>query len=497
MWSRTNIVAFIAALSGMAIFLILSQRLPLGLVDDAYIFLRYGRNIHDGLGAVFNPGERVEGFSSPLWTLLASLLFRLDEEPSAWIGRASFAFGLLALLLSALAARRLHIRAFWLAPLMLALSPPFLCWSASGMETACFASGLLACALAFQIEWNRQRLPWISGLLAGLLVSMRMEGILLGMATLLFLAQEPGGGHSRRKRFLAAYLSGWLPPILLLTLSRYLYFHDWLPNTFYAKAGGGGWSLMRHGLGYAGAFAVSHIAWLIPLPWLLWKWKSLEAWERLFLLIVGMTTAGIIKVGGDHFSQYRFFVPTMPLLVCLSVSGWSRLLNRLGTMKWPRPWRWAAQAALAVMLLGAGWLLPYRLNIYQRAIVFFDEVSLARDLSTIGQFFHTKKAPGVSIAVIAAGAVPYYSGLPTLDMIGLLDRHIARAPALLGTEFLGHEKSDPTYVLDRKPTYILSVEAPYPAATELVAMPRFHQEYRPVLEPWGEFTVGYWMRRIP
>ena len=36
--------------------------------DDAFISFRYARNIADGLGPVFNPGERVEGASNPLWT---------------------------------------------------------------------------------------------------------------------------------------------------------------------------------------------------------------------------------------------------------------------------------------------------------------------------------------------------------------------------------------------------------------------------------------------
>ena len=38
--------------------------------DDAFISLRYAANLLAGHGLVFNPGERVEGFTSPLWTLL-------------------------------------------------------------------------------------------------------------------------------------------------------------------------------------------------------------------------------------------------------------------------------------------------------------------------------------------------------------------------------------------------------------------------------------------
>ena len=38
--------------------------------DDGAIFLRYAENIMSGKGAVFNQGEYVEGYSSPLWLLL-------------------------------------------------------------------------------------------------------------------------------------------------------------------------------------------------------------------------------------------------------------------------------------------------------------------------------------------------------------------------------------------------------------------------------------------
>ena len=37
--------------------------------DDAFITFRYAQNLVEGLGPVYNPGERVEGYSSPIWML--------------------------------------------------------------------------------------------------------------------------------------------------------------------------------------------------------------------------------------------------------------------------------------------------------------------------------------------------------------------------------------------------------------------------------------------
>ena len=55
------------------------------MVDDAYITFRYARNLVDGLGFVYNPGERVMGTTTPLYTLLMaglSFIFRTQNFPA-------------------------------------------------------------------------------------------------------------------------------------------------------------------------------------------------------------------------------------------------------------------------------------------------------------------------------------------------------------------------------------------------------------------------------
>jgi hypothetical protein len=48
--------------------------------DDAFITFRYARNIAEGAGFVFNPGEHVLGTTSPLFTLVAAGLYVLVGE---------------------------------------------------------------------------------------------------------------------------------------------------------------------------------------------------------------------------------------------------------------------------------------------------------------------------------------------------------------------------------------------------------------------------------
>jgi len=62
-------------------------------IDDAYITYRYSENIANGLGFVFNPGERVEGTSTFLFTVLlalASLLRQNIELTARCLGTISF-----------------------------------------------------------------------------------------------------------------------------------------------------------------------------------------------------------------------------------------------------------------------------------------------------------------------------------------------------------------------------------------------------------------------
>src|SRR3954452_10819010 len=68
--------------------------------DDAYISFRYARNLAEHGQLVFNLGERVEGFTNFLWTVLLAAGIKLGVSPvvsSRFFGVA-FAVGTLALL---------------------------------------------------------------------------------------------------------------------------------------------------------------------------------------------------------------------------------------------------------------------------------------------------------------------------------------------------------------------------------------------------------------
>src|SRR2546422_5472766 len=58
--------------------------------DDAFIDLRVVHNLLHGHGPVFNPGERVEAYTSPLWVaVLAAAKTVLRPVPLEWLAVAA------------------------------------------------------------------------------------------------------------------------------------------------------------------------------------------------------------------------------------------------------------------------------------------------------------------------------------------------------------------------------------------------------------------------
>jgi len=164
------------------------------LGDDCFISFRYARHLVDGEGLVWNPGERVEGYTNFLWVLLmaGSLLAGIPPEiSSVVIGLASGAGLLLALL--GFSARRwgsddLFI---WVAPLALAANRSFTGWSSSGLETMFFTLLVFLASITYLRERERDSTtPVASSLLLATAALTRPEGALFaGIAGLFFLGE--------------------------------------------------------------------------------------------------------------------------------------------------------------------------------------------------------------------------------------------------------------------------------------------------------------------
>ncbi len=212
--------------------------------DDAWFSLRSAWNLAHGYGLVFNPGERVQAFTSPLWTLLAALPMAAGLPGFV---AALLLSGLCTLGLVALLTRRggAGPGAAALALVILFSSKAFVDYCSSGLENPL----IHLLYLGFLVRWARDPHlhPRALGLLTALLLLTRLD---LALLVLPHLAALLIGRHGLRR--LPGLLLGLLP-LLGWELFSLAYYGSLVPCTAIAKLGDAGLSrgfLLERGLAY-------------------------------------------------------------------------------------------------------------------------------------------------------------------------------------------------------------------------------------------------------
>jgi hypothetical protein len=212
--------------------------------DDAFITFRYAKNLVDGLGPVYNAGERVEGYSSPTWMLGSAAAIALGLDPvvvSKWAGLLA---GFALLVAVYLALRAFGARAWGAGLATCAVGGSFVLqlWTTAGMETPAYASlffiGLAILACAGQ---SIRGAFWASAFLAVASLT-RPEGLMFWvLAGTLYLVDVRK--HPQR---LLAY--AWPGVVIAAFFAwRLAYYGAPFANTYYVKTGGGP-DMWRQGL---------------------------------------------------------------------------------------------------------------------------------------------------------------------------------------------------------------------------------------------------------
>jgi hypothetical protein len=403
-------------------------------IDDTLINLCYSGNLAAGYGPVFNPGEHVEGFTTPAWVFLIGGLHRLGAPLLGTAHVLGIAAGSLTVvatgLVAARLAPRLGVRAGALAALLVALHPGVLFWTASGMETAAV---MLVILLAFVVS-SRTGNPGLAGLVCGIAIVTRPEAVLFTAGL---------GAAILYREGVRAAVHFAIAPLLLggaLEVFRLAYFGVPLPNTFYAKVG----LQLTHGLWYlwqfcrdgGWIFALAPLALLGPRP----------GTAALWLALVGAYCAWIVSIGGDVYAFHRFVVPVVPLLAILVALAAERLLGAR-----PR----LATAVFAVVLAAWAGSLAGSYAYARSAGRAVDGITAI--LRPIGLALRNGVPPGTHVAMVAIGSIPYFAGpdVRIVDMLGLTDAHIARAGIHVPDGIPSHAKYDNVYVFERRPELVL------------------------------------------
>ncbi|MBN1345007.1 MAG: hypothetical protein JXQ73_20100 [Phycisphaerae bacterium] len=401
------------------------------LGDDCFISLRYARNLVEGHGLVYNPGERVEGYTNFLWVvMLAGFMFvGLPPEPiCAALGIASGILILFAIIYFGARRRGATDPLIWIAPLCLAGNRTFCAWSTGGLATQFFSLLALLGVLCFVGERERQvRWPWASALLLAAATLTRPEGALFFTVALCFFVVD--AVILRRRRLLT--VAPWLVVYVLIVGThvgwRYGYYGYLLPNTFYAKVSGFWWDQSRIWLW---AFASkSNLVWICPLLVILFVLKR-DFVSILFATLVASYLGYLVYIGGDHH-EFRLATPILPYLYWLfqegawAVQDWCTARSRSTRTSLP------AGMIVGAVLVGATVLSNgNRLSLEFQKGTGIASVEGSRSYASRrieeGKFLRSLVIDGLLsgkelLAVVGAGALPYYSRLPTLDLCGLND----------------------------------------------------------------------------
>jgi hypothetical protein len=412
------------------------------IVDDAYITLIYARSLAEGHGLVYTDGLRVEGYTDFLWVLLGAAAFSLDLDPILVFRAVSIA-AVLALLLAVQAwSERLSIAPprWRIGVLLLGASGPLAYWAIGGLETSAFAA-LAFIATLWATTGGRWAAP--AGLLFFLAFLAHPDALLLAAPAGAYLALRCRDGRSPREAVAFALALGL--PLAAYWCARWAYFGDLMPNTFYAKSTFTPFQALQ-GVTYlflyapvAGFFAAFLIA--VAARRALWQRPA----HALLLAQLGAWLAYVVYVGGDFMVLFRFVVPLTPALaLLLQESVWA-----VASTSRSRHFALAAGSAVA-LATSLFWLTAGEVQDRLSTRVY-----IQRGLNELGAWFAGNTAPETTIAVSAAGAVPYFSGRPAVDMLGLNDPHIARDGRLDPRRRPAHKKYDAAYVLERAPAFIV------------------------------------------
>jgi hypothetical protein len=444
--------------------------------DDAYITFRYSRQLAAGHGPYFNPGEHVEGYTNPLLMFAAAVVIRLFGASAAppfakGLGVVSGVVCLLAVfqICRLLAARsgdadRRGAVTGVLAAGLIAASPSFAINSTGGLETTLMAAlvttGVMLGIRSAQCRRWRGAGIALAGaaltrpegaLIAGVFLSGQAVAIRAGGYGAATAARNHAAESSqvvRRHPLVVDFALVAAAAAALLAFRLVAYDGQWLPNTYYAKAGGF-WRVDAYP--YIAGGLLAPLFGVIGAGFGLAGWAAARGMRRMG---VGLIAAAIVGgclpfvTGTDWMLGYRLLMPYLPPAAVVAAVGWTALLGLLAR----RP-GWLAPTLLlaAVPIL---WACENEVRLGLMAHTRIRAEGYVAGHRALAQWLRDGAAgEGDTIALMDIGIVGFECiDQRILDITGLTDRVIAESPG----PFLRKEY-DPAYVLEAAPAFVVLV----------------------------------------
>ena len=434
--------------------------------EDAYITFRYIDNLLHGYGLVYNIGDRVEGFTHPLWLILVTIPAALGIPIRAGALLLSLGLTVASLILLTFYSKdgKGNVVALPLALVLLLIHTGFRDFSVSGLE---FPLVCLLLVWFYQSYLKHDLLgkPILHGTLLALLYLTRPELVLLILSFYVVLAWQVTRLYvlKRREHIRQTWrdiLRLSLPLVLLAGgyhLFRWLYYGAFFPNTYYAKDGlGSYWSqgirYFLHFWHYSPILLLALVGW-IGLIAVSRRFRS-QAFgsPRRYVMLAqaALLALYVVRLGGD-FMAYRFLLPSMVILVMLLSDSLNYLIQSQSRLR----------LVGMILLLGTLMFVLFPINAPQRRGFIADERQeydlyhpayralfeepVSHNWYQLGLQLRQLQERTQYPLVIAIGNIGYlgFAAGPTVtivDVFGLVDKQVAHYRQVTGTRGRpGHE----------------------------------------------------------
>lgn len=394
--------------------------------DDAYITLRYARNLIEGNGFVFNPGEWVLGITTPLWGLIGAALHLLPIQ----IEHSVLAISIIADLGTLYVTNRSFrssgkpIAATYFA-LLFAASGVLNRIGVSGMESSLFLFAVCLAVSRYHEGYQKQAV-----VIAAIAYFLRPEAVLLVGA--LVLRPLLSKRDVKLTALLALIGLAVVAPFLWML---YHYYGTIIPQSMLAKATVEKWSLWL----VIKELMLSDPLCFILLPLTLYgaakAWKSemygklWVAWIGAFVLAYLVARPAVFKWYGEpvHYGEMLFAAYALQALFASRAAGAKILKTSVVS----------GLAAAIVLVWASLFAMEGKSQIQQNRFYAF------RD------YFRAHSADRDTVLCGDIGAIGYFSRAYIIDPYGLV------TPEALQFDSL------PATVAHYKPKYFLAYELPW------------------------------------
>ena len=415
-------------------------------LDDTFIHLQYGRQIGQGQWFSYNDGDPISsGASSFLYVLLLGAAHFVGFSGANLLGFAiifgTVLFVLSALLGYALGQRLAGERAGLFSGILIAANGAFGWGATSGMEVALFSVLILGTLLAFLRELSSGRFL-LTPILAALAALTRPEGLLFAWVitgvVVFVLIRDFRKSRPYSLRSSLAVLYAFLP--IAAGVAQYMFYTiatgSSVQNGVLAK------SLLYEPVFYPTEFLDAVFQNLTKLSLIVLTglepgnylfpgtilfcvlgtmYLALEdARYRMFAvasgtaLVLAMSSTAILGLPGAWgWHHYRYLLPFFPPVLVFAVVGFYSLRSLTRNT-------WLPEALASFAILCSLLSLPV-----WAATTGGNSLQIKEQQVSVGYWIRENLPPGASVGVNDAGAMRYYGGHRTVDLIGLTTNGLA------------------------------------------------------------------------